>query len=74
MVNNNELKVMDEISREKSLTQRDLSRKTRLSLGAVNLILKRLIGRGAVKSKELNAKKIEYLLTPKGLSEKAKKS
>jgi DNA-binding MarR family transcriptional regulator len=74
MVNENELKIIEEISREKGLTQRDLSKKTNLSLGAVNIILKRLVGRGALKTKNLNPKKIEYIITPKGFAEKAKKS
>ncbi|KPJ69773.1 hypothetical protein AMJ44_02365 [candidate division WOR-1 bacterium DG_54_3] len=74
MVNENELKIIEEISRERNLTQRELSQRTKLSLGAVNIILKRLIKRGVVKTKSLNPKKVEYLITPKGFSEKAKKS
>ncbi|MBU1026754.1 MAG: winged helix-turn-helix transcriptional regulator [Candidatus Margulisbacteria bacterium] len=74
MVNENELKIIDEISRESSLTQRELSQKTNLSLGAVNIILKRLVKRGAIKTKNLNPKKVEYMITPIGFSEKAKKS
>ena len=74
MINANEHKIIEEISRDASLTQRELSRRTKLSLGAVNLILKRLGKRGFVKTKNLNPKKVEYLLTPQGFSEKAKKS
>ena len=74
MVNENELKIIEEISKESKLTQRELSQRTKLSLGAVNIILKRLIKRGVVKTKSLNPKKVEYLITPKGFSEKAKKS
>lgn len=74
MVNDNELKIIEEISKGNSLTQRELSRKTKLSLGGVNIILKRLIRRGIIKTKDLTPKKFEYILTPQGLSEKAKKS
>ncbi|MFA4884266.1 MAG: winged helix-turn-helix transcriptional regulator [Desulfotomaculaceae bacterium] len=74
MVDANELKVIDEIAREKNLTQRELSSRTKLSLGAVNLILKRLVKRGLVKTLNLNPRKVEYLITPKGFSEKAQKS
>jgi DNA-binding MarR family transcriptional regulator len=74
MVNQNELKVIKEISRKSSLTQRELSEKTKLSLGAVNVILKRLVKRGIIKTRNLNPKKIDYILTPKGISEKTKKS
>lgn len=74
MVSEKELKIIEEISKRSDLTQRELSARTKLSLGAVNIILKRLIKRGMVKTKTLTPKKVEYLLTPKGFSEKAKKS
>ena len=74
MINENELKIIEEISKEGNITQRELSKRTDLSLGAVNLMLKRLIKRGSIKTSRLNAKKVEYLLTPRGFSEKAKKS
>jgi DNA-binding MarR family transcriptional regulator len=73
-VDEKELKVIEEISKSSNLTQRELSVRSKLSLGAVNVILKRLVTRGFVKTKGLTPKKIEYGLTPKGLSEIAKKS
>ena len=69
-----ELKLILEISKNGNTTQRNLSKRTNLSLGLVNLILKRLVRRGYIKSKELDAKKVEYILTPKGFAEKARKS
>jgi DNA-binding MarR family transcriptional regulator len=74
MVDENELKVIEEISRQRDLTQRQLSAKTQLSLGAVNIIIKRLIKRGVVKTVNLTAKKLEYIITPKGFAAKAQKS
>lgn len=74
MADENELKVIEEISRKSDLTQRELSVKTKLSLGAVNIIIKRLVKRGLVKTANLNPKKVDYILTPKGFSEKTKKS
>ena len=73
-MDNKELKLIVEISKNGNTTQRGLSARTNLSLGMVNLILKRLIRRGYVKSKDLNAKKVEYFLTPKGFTEKVRKS
>ncbi len=70
----NDLKLIVEISKDQNLTQRDLSKRTNLSLGLVNLILKRLIRHGYVKVAGLNSKKVQYLITPKGFSEKARKS
>ena len=69
-----ELKLILEIAKNGNTTQRNLSKRTNLSLGLVNLILKRLVQRGYIKSRELDAKKAEYILTPKGFAEKAKKS
>lgn len=69
-----ELKIISEISKNASISQRDLSNRTNLSLGLVNLILKRLVKRGYLKSQALSPKKIRFFLTPKGFSEKAKKS
>ncbi len=74
MPNENELKIIEEISKKGRQTQRELSEKTNLSLGAVNIIIRRLIRRGAIKTGGLTPKKVEYMVTPKGFSEKAKKT
>ena len=74
MVNEKELKVIEEISRETRLTQREISRRTKLSLGAVNIIIKRLMKHGMVKTRNLNPRKIEYIITPKGFTEKTRKT
>lgn len=73
-MNEHELKILNELSKDGNITQRSLSEKTNISLGLVNLILKRLIRKGLIKTRGLNEKKLEYILTPKGFSEKAKKS
>lgn len=70
----NELKIVNELAKDSLVTQRDLAKKTKLSLGAVNVILKRLVKRGFVKTTALNPKKVEYMITPKGFSEKANKT
>ena len=54
--------------------QRDLSRQMDISLGMTNMILRRLISKGYIRIRQLNKKKAEYLLTPKGFSEKMSKS
>jgi len=74
MVNEKELKVIEEISREAQITQREISRRTKLSLGAVNVIIKRLMKRGMVKTRNLNPRKIEYIITPTGFTEKTQKT
>ena len=74
IIDERELKIIEEISRDKDLTQRKISHKLGLSLGMTNLILKRLANKGYVKVKGLNRRKVQYILTAKGFAEKTKKS
>ncbi len=55
-------------------TQRDLSRHLELSLGMTNMLIRRLIAKGFIRIRQLNRRKVEYILTPKGFSEKIRKS
>ncbi len=73
-VSEKELKIIEEIAKNKAITQRELSKLSGLSLGMVNITLKKLIKRGYVKARRMNKRSLEYILTPKGFSEKAKKS
>ena len=65
---------MREIARAPISTQRDLSRGTGQSLGMTNLLLKRLARKGLIKVGRLDWKRTQYLLTPKGALEKARKT
>lgn len=56
------------------ITQRQISQHTGLSLGLTNIILKRLTKTGYIKVTQLTPKKMHYILTRKGLAEKARKS
>ena len=71
VVSEKELRIIEEIARERSLTQRDLSQRAGISLGMVNMSLKKLIKKGHVKVRGMNKRSLEYVLTPKGFSEKA---
>lgn len=68
----NEFEVLNSVESKDTITQRELARKTGLSLGAVNVLIKRLINKGLLKIEHINAKTIRYILTPKGLMEKAR--
>ena len=74
IIGERELRIIEEISRDKNLTQRKISHKLGLSLGMTNIILKRLASKGYIKVKGLNRRKVQYILTPKGFAEKTKKS
>ena len=64
------------LEEEPDLTQRELAQKLGISLGGVNYCLKALIDIGHIKagnfSKNPNKSLYLYLLTPKGIAEKAK--
>lgn len=70
----NELKIISEISKNSEASQRHLSKVSDISLGMVNIILHRLIEKGYMKIKQLDGRKVQYILTPKGFSEKVDRS
>jgi len=70
----NEVLILEELEKNSDITQRDLSEKTGLSLGMVNLLLKKFIKKGFVKLERLNGKSFRYILTPEGFKEKSKKT
>jgi DNA-binding MarR family transcriptional regulator len=69
-----EFLLIQEISRQPTRTQRDLSRRLGLSLGMTNLLIKRLSRKGLIKITQLDWKRTQYLLTFQGAAEKARKS
>ncbi len=68
-----ELSILENIyssqKRSHGLTQRDLAEAAGLSLGMTNALLKRFSDRGWVLLKRLNARNIQYALTPDGINE-----
>jgi DNA-binding MarR family transcriptional regulator len=70
----NDLKVLEIISQFTSVSQRDLAAHSGLSLGMVNLILKRLVGTGYIQIQNLHKRKMQYFLTPQGLAAKTRRA
>src|SRR5262245_39486260 len=69
-----EHRLLDVLSRDAGLSQRQVARETGLSLGMVNLILGRLVKTGAIKVVSLNGRTARYLLTPAGVAEKTRRA
>ena len=67
-----EYEVLSHLQENKTTTQRQLSKQTGLSLGAVNLLLKKMVRKGLIKMEKLNARTVRYILTPKGMQEKSR--
>jgi len=66
-----EHQILRELDANSTVTQRDLAGRTGMSLGNVNTLIKRLVKKGMVKMERINSRTIRYVLTPKGLKEKA---
>jgi DNA-binding MarR family transcriptional regulator len=66
------LQILDELSNNDSLSQRDLSKRLGIALGLVNSYMKNLIAKGYITVKAIPAKRYAYYLTPKGFSEKTR--
>jgi DNA-binding MarR family transcriptional regulator len=66
------LKLLEEIERNHSPSQRQLSRQLNISLGLVNSFIKRLAQKGYFKITNIPKNRVKYILTPKGAAEKTR--
>ena len=66
------LQILDELSKNDSLTQRDLSSSLGIALGLVNSYIKNLMKKGFITVRAIPAKRYAYYLTPKGFTEKTR--
>ena len=57
-----EVLILEELEKNPDVTQRDLSEKTGLSLGMVNMLLKKFVKKGFVKLEKLNSRSFRYIL------------
>ncbi len=73
-LNEREFELINIIGAELSANQRDLSKQLDISLGMTNLLVRRLAVKGYIRIRQLNKRKMEYILTSKGFSEKLRKS
>ena len=67
-----DLLLLSEVERDAGVTQRSLSIKLGVALGLTNLYLKRLGHKGYIKITTIPRNRIQYLLTPQGLTEKSR--
>ena len=66
------LQILNELSDNDSLTQRDLSLRLDIALGLVNSYIKNLIAKGFITVKSIPTRRYAYFLTPKGFAEKTR--
>ncbi|MFH1957634.1 MAG: winged helix-turn-helix transcriptional regulator [bacterium] len=70
----NEYNLLVAVESSGSVSQRELAGKLKVSLGLINICLHRLSRKGYIKIQGLNARKVKYMLTPRGFTEKMRKT
>jgi DNA-binding MarR family transcriptional regulator len=70
--NNKTLQILNELSENDAITQRDLSSRLGIALGLVNSYIKNLIKKGYITVKAIPPRRYAYYLTPTGFSEKTR--
>lgn len=66
------LQLLEEISKDSTISQRRLSHRLGVALGVTNACLKKMGRKGHIKVKGINHKRIAYYLTPQGFTEKTR--
>lgn len=67
-----EFLILSQLEKNELLPQREIANITGLSLGTVNLLLKKMARKGLVKVERLNKRNLRYILTPRGMAEKSR--
>jgi len=67
-----DLDILEQIEVNPDITQANLADQMGVAVGTVNFLIKRLIEKGYVKVKRAQRKKLRYIITPKGISHRAR--
>jgi DNA-binding MarR family transcriptional regulator len=67
-----DLKLLEAVEQDSRVTQRSLATKLGIALGLTNIYLKRLVRKGYIKCVNVQSNRITYLITPRGIAEKAR--
>ena len=66
------LDILEQIEENPDITQASLADQMGVAVGTVNYLIKKLIEKGYVKVKRAQRKKLRYIITPKGISHRAR--
>jgi DNA-binding Lrp family transcriptional regulator len=67
-----DLQLLEAVEQNARVTQRTLATKLGIALGLTNIYLKRLVRKGYIKCVNVQSNRITYLITPRGIVEKAR--
>jgi len=66
------LQLLEAVEEDSRVTQRGLATKLGIALGLTNIYLKRLVRKGYIKCVNVQSNRLTYLITPRGIAEKAR--
>ncbi|MBC8264839.1 MAG: winged helix-turn-helix transcriptional regulator [Anaerolineales bacterium] len=67
-----DLRILEHIEQDPDITQADLAARLGVAVGSVNWYLKRLVNKGYIKVRQMQRRRLRYLITPQGVAEKAR--
>jgi DNA-binding Lrp family transcriptional regulator len=67
-----DLKLLEAVEQNAHVTQRGLANRLGIALGLANIYVKRLMRKGYIKCVNVQPNRISYLITPRGIAEKAR--
>lgn len=67
-----DLDILEEIEQNPDATQATMANQMNVAIGTVNWHLKRLIAKGYVKIQQCEKRKLKYIITPEGITHRAK--
>lgn len=67
-----DLRLLEAVHQDGRVTQRGLASKLGIALGLANIYLKRMVHKGFIKVVNVQPNRITYLVTPRGITEKAR--
>jgi DNA-binding Lrp family transcriptional regulator len=67
-----DLKLLEAVEQDAHVTQRSLASQLGIALGLANIYLKRLMHKGYIKCTNVQPNRLSYLITPRGIAEKAR--
>jgi len=66
------LQLLEAVEQNARVTQRGLANQMGIALGLTNIYIKRLVRKGCIKCVNVQSNRIAYLITPRGVAEKAR--
>ncbi len=67
-----ELQILEQIETNPDATQADLAETMGVAIGTVNFAIRRLIKRGYIRAKQLQRRRLQYIITPAGIALRSK--